>query len=267
MLPSLPGSLFDDSSASEQQALLQSVKMVNDDRTILTKSEVIVRDEGTYPRDDSFKASRRLCDLIKHEVAAIFGPTAPISSNHVQSVADTLHLPFMETRWHYGFQKSAFSIHLHPHPAVLGKAYADFIQQVGWKSLVILYETEEGLVRLQEVLRLQQTFKGDGLKVTSRQLVGSSRDEKGRPDYRPLLKEIKKSEERNIVLDCDFDRIHTVLEQAEQIELLTDYHSYLITSLDLEKVNLEAFSLLVSTLALLLTADFKIKPGVNQSTI
>ena len=36
---------------------------------------------------------------------------------------------------------------------------------MGWKSLVILYETEEGLVRLQEVLRLQNTFRADAIKV------------------------------------------------------------------------------------------------------
>ena len=39
-------------------------------------------------------------------------------------------------------------------------------RHVGWKSLVILYETEEGLVRLQEVLRLQNTFRADAIKVT-----------------------------------------------------------------------------------------------------
>ena len=38
-------------------------------------------------------------------------------------------------------------------------------RHVGWKSLVILYETEEGLVRLQEVLRLQNTFRADAIKV------------------------------------------------------------------------------------------------------
>ena len=40
-------------------------------------------------------------------------------------------------------------------------------RHVGWKSLVILYETEEGLVRLQEVLRLQNTFRADAIKVTN----------------------------------------------------------------------------------------------------
>ena len=34
------------------------------------------------------------------------------------------------------------------------------ILQVHWRSLVILYENEEGLVRLQEVIKLPKTFTG-----------------------------------------------------------------------------------------------------------
>ena len=72
-------------------------------------------------------------------------------------------------------------------------------------------------------------------KVTSKQLT------EGNHDYRPLLKEIKKSEETHIVLDCDFERIPGILHQANEIELLTDYHNYLVTSLDMDKINLEKY--------------------------
>ena len=57
--------------------------------------------------------------------------------------------------------------------------------------------------------------------MTSKQLT------EGNQDYRPLLKEIKKSEETRIVLDCDFDKISLILAQADEVGLLTDYHNYL----------------------------------------
>ena len=117
---------------------------------------------------------------------------------------------------------------------MLSKAFADFIRKVGWRSLVILYESEEGLVRLQEVIKMAKTFSG--IKVTLRQMDADS------SDYRPLLKEIKKSEETRIVLDCDFTKIEMILQQANEIELLTDYHNYLITSLDLDKINIEPYT-------------------------
>lgn len=49
--------------------------------------------------------------------------------------------------------------------------------------------------------------------------------------YRPLLKQIKNSAESHIVLDCTTERIYDVLKQAQQIGMMSDYHSYLITSL------------------------------------
>ncbi|KAF7387254.1 hypothetical protein HZH68_012931 [Vespula germanica] len=50
--------------------------------------------------------------------------------------------------------------------------------------------------------------------------------------FRPLLKQIKNSAESHIVLDCSTERIYDVLKQAQQIGMMSDYHSYLITSLD-----------------------------------
>ena len=99
---------------------------------------------------------------------------------------------------------------------------------------MILYENEEGLVRLQEVIKMPKTFSG--MKVTLRQLDMET------TDYRPLLKEIKKSEETRIVLDCDYDKIEMILQQANEIELMTDYHNYLITSLDLSHINVEQYT-------------------------
>lgn len=49
--------------------------------------------------------------------------------------------------------------------------------------------------------------------------------------YRPLLKQIKNSAESHIVLDCSTEKIYDVLKQAQQIGMMSDYHSYLITSL------------------------------------
>ena len=48
---------------------------------------------------------------------------------------------------------------------------------------------------------------------------------------RPLLKQIKNSAESHIVLDCSTERLYDVLKQAQQIGMMSDYHSYLITSL------------------------------------
>ena len=87
----------------------------------------------------------------------------------------------------------------------------------------------------------QSTVRGRGsssvlVQVTLRQLPSNT------GDFRPLLKEVKKSQETRIVLDCDFDKIETILQQANEIELLTDYHNFLISSLDLDKISLAPYT-------------------------
>eukprot|EP00092_Neocalanus_flemingeri_P008205 GFUD01008847.1.p1 GENE.GFUD01008847.1~~GFUD01008847.1.p1 ORF type:complete len:922 (+),score=198.85 GFUD01008847.1:309-3074(+) len=224
--------LFDTNSASQEASFLRAVDAVNDDRTILTKS-LVSADVGRYPADDSFKASKKLCEIIQPGVSAVFGPTTEAACHHVQALSDTLHVPFMQSKYAYIFKRADFSISVHPHPSLLSKAFADFVRKSNWRSLIVLYETEDGLVKLQELLKLPKTFHG--LKITLRQLTPDTLD------YRPLLKEIKKSEETRIVLDCDYDKIALILAQADELSLLTDYHNYLVTSLDVDKINLDAY--------------------------
>ena len=61
------------------------------------------------------------------------------------------------------------------------------------------------------------------------------------PLFRSLLKGIKKDGEVHIVLDCSTEKILPFLKQAMQVGMMTAYHNYLITSLDLHMVDLEDF--------------------------
>ena len=98
------------------------------------------------------------------------------------------------------------------------------IRTLNWKQFVIVYENEESLVRLQEVAKLPKGFDSE-LRVSFRQLNTDS------SDYRPLLKQIKEEGIMRIVLDCTFEKIESVLAQALEIGMITDYHSYIINSL------------------------------------
>jgi len=227
--------LFDDRSTPQKATFLRAVEAVNDDRTILTKS-LVTTDVGDYPGDDSFKAGKKVCEMLEPGVAAVFGPTGYSSNEHMKAVSKALKVPFMQTRWEYVADRPEFSFNVRPHPRLVGKALADFIKKIGWKSLIILYETEEGLVRLQELLRLPQKFEGD-IKITVKKLTP------GTTDYRPLLKEIKISTETHIVLDCEYNKIEIILKQADKLGLLTPYHNYLVTSLDLDKLDLNPYAL------------------------
>ena len=46
---------------------------------------------------------------------------------------------------------------------------------------------------------------------------------------------------KNIILDVPREHIYTVLKHAQQVDMLSDYHNYLFTSLDLHTLDLTDF--------------------------
>ncbi|CAH1993009.1 unnamed protein product [Acanthoscelides obtectus] len=224
------GGLFHPTDDKQEIAFRYAVEKINNDRTILPRSKLSAQIEKIPPQD-SFHASKKVCHLLRTGVAAIFGPQSAHTASHVQSICDTMEVPHLETRWDYRLRRESCLVNLYPHPTVLSKAYVDIVKAWGWKSFTIIYENNEGLVRLQELLKAQGPYESP---IAIRQLGEGS-------DYRPLLKQIKNSAESHIVLDCTTPRIYEVLKQAQQIGMMSDYHSYLITSLDLHGVNLEEF--------------------------
>ncbi|XP_050461364.1 glutamate receptor ionotropic, kainate 2 isoform X3 [Cataglyphis hispanica] len=224
------GGLFHPSDDKQEVAFRYAAEKINANRDILPKSRLSAQVEVIQPQD-SFHASKRVCHLLRGGVAAIFGPQSAHTASHVQSICDTMEIPHLETRWDYRLRRQSCLVNLYPHPTTLSKAYVDLVKAWGWKSFTIIYENNEGLVRLQELLKAHGPSE---FPITVRQLSEGS-------EYRPLLKQIKNSAESHIVLDCSTERIYDVLKQAQQIGMMSDYHSYLITSLDLHTVDLEEF--------------------------
>uniref|UniRef100_A0A8D8RHZ1 Glutamate receptor 1 n=1 Tax=Cacopsylla melanoneura TaxID=428564 RepID=A0A8D8RHZ1_9HEMI len=224
------GGLFHPSDSKQEQAFLFAVDRINADKYIIPKSKISAQVEEITPHD-SFHASKRVCHLLRTGVAAVFGPQSGQTASHVQAICDTMEIPHLETRWDYRLRRESCLVNLYPHPNTLSKAYVDLVKAWGWKSFTIIYETNEGLVRLQELLKAHGPTE---YPIRVRQLGEGN-------DFRPLLKQIKNSAESHIVLDCSTERIYEVLKQAQQIGMMSDYHSYLITSLDLHTVDLEEF--------------------------
>ena len=99
-----------------------------------------------------------------------------------------------------------------------------------WKNFAILYEENDALVRVQEVLKDPELRQK---KIVVRQFETD--------EYRKIFKEVGKLGIRNIILDVPRDHIHAVLRHAQQVDMLSEYHNYLFTSLDLQTVDLEDF--------------------------
>lgn len=89
----------------------------------------------------------------------------------------------------------------------------------------MLYEEEEGLIRLQEVLKLQNLTEVNEFNTIMLRQLGDEAANNA------LFKEIKNSTEAQIVLDCHVDHVVGILRQADKFKMLDLFYSYFLTSL------------------------------------
>lgn len=104
---------------------------------------------------------------------------------------------------------------------------------MNWQQYTIIYETDNGLSRLQKAL---MRHGPNNYPITIRQLKPTY-DKYHQPDYRPLLKEIANSTVYNVIIDIEPGKLLTILKQAEEVKLLRDYYNYIITCLVLKYSN------------------------------
>ncbi|XP_015124611.1 glutamate receptor ionotropic, kainate 2-like [Diachasma alloeum] len=179
---------------------------------------------------DSFKTYLAACQLIEQGVIAIFGPGNPFTSNIVSSITSRYNIPHIE----YTFKRvddSHFSnttINVYPDAGIIAEALADLLESMHWTQFTVLYETNDGLSRLQKLL---EKHGPKDFPVTIRQLNPSYDKLTNEPDYRPLLKEVANSSDFNIILDVRPHNIKRIIEQAREVKMLQEYWHYLVTDL------------------------------------
>ncbi|PRD25530.1 UNVERIFIED_CONTAM: Glutamate receptor kainate 1 [Trichonephila clavipes] len=86
-------------------------------------------------------------------------------------------------------------------------------------------------MKLQELMKLRNQ---NNVKISLQQYTVDFQ-------YNKILKDIRKKGETNIVLEVPTSRIKDVLAEAQKAGMLTEYHNYLVTSLDFHTLELSAF--------------------------
>lgn len=83
---------------------------------------------------------------------------------------------------------------------------------------------------------LLKKYDHNGFTVTVRQL-----DITDNENYRPQLRRVKHSDDKNVIIACSIEALPEILKQAQQVGLLTEDHQFIITSLDMHTIDLEPF--------------------------
>ncbi|XP_015599874.1 glutamate receptor ionotropic, kainate 2 isoform X2 [Cephus cinctus] len=166
--------------------------------------------------------------MINEGVVAIFGPTSPHTRGIVSSVAATFDIPHIDFIW-IPPEESIYpptGINVYPNSKDFIQAIADLVKAMKWKRLTAIYETNDALTRIQQVLSLQQP---DVMTVNVREL--------GEPDYRPLLKKVIKSQPY-ILLSINAENIFTVFSNLKEIRPNLDYLYSIVLDLDMWRLPL-----------------------------
>lgn len=239
------GGLFDSEDSDVIDAFHEAINRINTDDSILSKSKLKARVEILRPHS-SFQASKIVCRMLDEGVAAIFGPYSPSSSAVVESTCELFNFPHLEGNWKYRENTNVRTINFYPDAATLSKAYVDVIRNKGWKSFTVVYEDNEDLIRLQDVLKASTEKRY--VKVTLKQLNPEQ-------SYRKLIKDIGKTGETNVVLDIPIDKVIPVLKEAANVKMLTEYNNYFVPSLDFHTLPFEELAGVLSNVTGLRLVD------------
>lgn len=106
----------------------------------------------------TFFTSFLVCELLSEGVAAIFGPGTSETSGIVSSIADAVDVPHIKAHWDReplgGRSSNQMTLNVYPDTETLSRAYAELLVDYTWKSYTIIYEDDDGLMRLKDVLQI-----------------------------------------------------------------------------------------------------------------
>ncbi|XP_046751603.1 glutamate receptor ionotropic, kainate 2-like [Diprion similis] len=217
------GAIFHGKAEVETAVLHYAVKQIRMHRTAgQFDLEPIIK---TVEVDtDGMGAATAACELLSEGVAAIFGPKSAHTRSVVASIAAHHDVPHIEYAWRpvEESQLESTTINVYPPGKNVSEAIAALTTAMPWKQFIAIYETDDGLSRIQDALKLHEPQDDP---VTVRQLGEGL-------DYRSLLKDVATSRDINILLDVEYDNLIRVLQQAKEVNLMKDYHTYIISGLN-----------------------------------
>ncbi|KAK9882219.1 hypothetical protein WA026_019733 [Henosepilachna vigintioctopunctata] len=226
------GGLFDENKGLadvySEGALKFAVERLNNET--LDNSNKFVYKIYSTPKNNPFEALKKTCKLLEEGVVAIFGPQNIKNFDAVQSVCNAKDIPVIQTRWNVRPLRDSTVINNYPHPSVLSKAYLDFVRVWNWKRFAILYDNDESLKRINDILQLTLYRE---YNIIVRRL-----DQYNTGNYRNVLRELADHDMTNFFIDCRLGFLQDLLQQFLQAGLVNKRYHFFIDHLDAHVLDL-----------------------------
>ncbi|XP_022697678.1 glutamate receptor ionotropic, kainate 1-like isoform X3 [Varroa jacobsoni] len=256
------GALLDEDEQVASGALMDTlVARINADHKILPRFRLhVVRVKVT----NSFAAAKATCALIDDGCVALIGPTQHESHRMAQEIAARLQVPFFARgrpgasvgmtgaspagRDNSGPSSSCSTcFDLLPPSRALSRAFADILKAKKWKNYALIYEKNQDLVELAELIKNKNIL-----------LYQYQRGERG---TKRLIREIGSDPQYNYIVQLPADRANDFFRLAGIVGLLSEYFSYFVTAQDFHTWQLPAEALSNITALQLLHQEFVSLPS------
>uniref|UniRef100_A0A6Q2YRL7 Glutamate receptor n=1 Tax=Esox lucius TaxID=8010 RepID=A0A6Q2YRL7_ESOLU len=197
------GGLFMRSTVQEHSAFRFAVQLYNTNQNTTEKPFHLNYNVDNLESSNSFSVTHAFCSQFSRGVYAIFGFYDKKSMNTLTSFCGALHTSFVTPSYPTD-NEVQFVIQMRP---ALRGAVLSLLSHYKWQKFVYLYDTDRGFSILQAIM---ESAVSNNWQVTARS-VGSITDA---AEFRRIMEEMDRRQEKRYVIDCEVNRINTILEQG-----------------------------------------------------
>uniref|UniRef100_A0A3P8NPS4 Glutamate receptor n=1 Tax=Astatotilapia calliptera TaxID=8154 RepID=A0A3P8NPS4_ASTCA len=200
------GGLFMRSTVQEHSAFRFAVQLYNTNQNTTEKPFHLNYNVDNLESSNSFSVTHAFCSQFSRGVYAIFGFYDKKSMNTLTSFCGALHTSFVTPSYPTD-NEVQFVIQMRP---ALRGAVLSLLSHYKWQKFVYLYDTDRGFSILQAIM---EAAVANNWQVTARS-VSSTTDA---AEFKRIIEEMDRRQEKRYVIDCEVDRINTILEHAHYI--------------------------------------------------
>lgn len=133
-------------------------------------------------------------------------------------------------------------VNLYPHPKSLSNLFVDLVEAYDWHNVIVLYDDDHHLLSVDTLIDLNQK---KGKSVVLKQLEA---DDSGQ--YRMMMIELKKLGGNRYVIACTMDIMEDILQQLQQVGMMTETYGYILANLDTQTIDLSPYQYAGSNITL-----------------
>ncbi|XP_077588528.1 glutamate receptor 3b isoform X5 [Stigmatopora nigra] len=222
------GGLFMRSTVQEHSAFRFAVQLYNTNQNTTEKPFHLNYNVDNLESSNSFSVTHAFCSQFSRGVYAIFGFYDKKSMNTLTSFCGALHTSFVTPSYPID-NEVQFVIQMRP---ALRGAVLSLISHYKWQKFVYLYDTDRGFSILQAIM---EAAVANNWQVTARS-VSITTDA---AEFKRIIEEMDRRQEKRFVIDCEVGRINTILEQVVALGKNSRGYHYILSNLGFSNVSLD----------------------------